>query len=195
MTSQDILKRYDMTVDNKFIVHANIPSYTALFENYDHTSSFYKRDINEKLAEYLMECALEIGTRNDFVIRFDLPEEKKSETEEADIVTAFKNYFDYMISLSRKEIGSALKRLIIHLGIACAGFVLWFLSTPGVASATKYKNGMLAIGLVAAIWVLVLTGLSRFIFRVQSQLGQTRLLKKLKSRPIQFNYIAKGGPK
>ena len=43
--------RYDITVDNKFIVHANIPSYTALFENYDYTSSFYKHDINEKLVD------------------------------------------------------------------------------------------------------------------------------------------------
>jgi hypothetical protein len=31
-------------------VHANIPSYAALFKNYDYTSSFYKRDANEKLA-------------------------------------------------------------------------------------------------------------------------------------------------
>jgi len=92
MTSQDILKRYDMTVDNRFIVHANIPSYTALFENYDYTSSFYKRDVNEKLAEYLTDCTREIGSRNDVVIRFDLPEEGRSETEEADLVTGFQKY-------------------------------------------------------------------------------------------------------
>ncbi len=79
MTNSDILKRYDMTVDHKFIVHANIPSYAALFENYDYTSSFYKHDINEKLVDYLMECAQEIGTRNVFVIRFDLPEREKSD--------------------------------------------------------------------------------------------------------------------
>ena len=107
MTSQDILKRYDLTVDNKFIVHANVPSYAALFENYDYTSSFYKRDVNEKLAEYLILCAQEIGNRNDFVIRFDLPQDEKSEAEEADIVTGFKNYFDYLISLSQKEISQA----------------------------------------------------------------------------------------
>lgn len=49
MAHSDILKRFDMTMDNKFIVHANIPSYAALFENYDYTSSFYKRDVNARL--------------------------------------------------------------------------------------------------------------------------------------------------
>ena len=193
MTSQDILKRYDMTVDNRFIVHANIPSYAALFENYDYTTSFYKRDVNTKLAEYLTECAWEIGSRNDFVIRFDLPEEEKSETEETDIVTGFKNYFDYLISLSKREISQALQRLVIHLGIAFTGFLVWFLITPGGAGTLTDKSGMLATGLAAAIWVLVLTGLSRFIFRLLSQAGHVRTFKKLKYSPIQFNYIAKGG--
>jgi len=70
-----------MTVDNKFIVHANIPSHTALFENCDYTSSFYMRDINEKLVDYHLECAGESGNRNAFVNRFDLPENTKSETD------------------------------------------------------------------------------------------------------------------
>jgi hypothetical protein len=83
--SSKILKRYDITVDNKFIVHANIPSYTALFENDDYKSSFYKRDINEKRVDYLLECAREVGTRIAFVIWFDLPENKKLETEAGDI--------------------------------------------------------------------------------------------------------------
>ena len=83
--SSKILKRYDIRVDNKFIVHVNIPSYTALLKNYDNTSSFYSRDINAKLVDYLLECAGESGNRNSFVIRFDLPENIKSETEAGDI--------------------------------------------------------------------------------------------------------------
>ena len=50
MASSDILNRYDMTLDNKSIVHADLLSYAALFENDDYTSSFHKRDVNEKLA-------------------------------------------------------------------------------------------------------------------------------------------------
>ena len=193
MTDLDILKRYDMTVDNKFIIHANIPSYAALFENYDYTSSFYKRDLNQKLVEYLAECAHEIGNRNAFVIRFDLPLKEKSEAEENDIITSFKNYFDYLMTLNRKEIGFALKRMLIHLVIALIAFLLWILVVPGDLTIPSPLNSFLSMGLSVAIWVLIITGLSRFVFRIQTQLSQMLLFKKIKSSPIQFNYLNEGG--
>ena len=192
MTTSDILKRYDMTVDNKFIVHANIPSYAALFENYDYTSSFYKRDINEKLVDYLLECAGEIGNRNSFVIRFDLPGKEKSEREEGDIITGFTNYFDYLVTLSRKEIGLALKRMLIHLSIAVFAIFLWLLLAPGDVENPLLGQFSLTSGLFAAVWVLLLTGISRFVYRVQTQLRQIRLFKKIKACPIQFNYRDEG---
>lgn len=177
-----------MTVDNKFIVHANIPSYAALFENYDYTSSFYKRDINEKLVDYLLECAGEIGNRNSFVIRFDLPGKEKSEIAEGDIITGFTNYFDYLMTLSRKEIGLALKRMLIHLSIAVFAVLLWLLVAPGDVENPVPGRSSLTSGLFAAVWVLLLTGISRFVYRVQTQLRQIRLFKKIKACPIQFNY-------
>jgi hypothetical protein len=195
MTHSDILKRYDMTVDNKFIIHANIPSYAALFEKYDYTSSFYKRDINEKLVDYLLECAGEIGNRNSAVIRFDLPEKEKSETEEGDIITGFTNYFDYLTTLSRKEIALAIKRMLIHLSIAVFAVLMWFLFAPGRAENPLLLHSSLPSGLFAAVWVLLLTGISRFLYRVQIQLRQIRLFKKIKVCPIQFNYIDQGGRK
>ena len=57
----EILKRYDMTVNNKFIVPVNLPDYSSLYEKYDFISSFYKRDLNQKLVEYLLYCAREIA--------------------------------------------------------------------------------------------------------------------------------------
>ena len=182
-----------MTVDNKFIVHANIPTYTALFENYDYTSSFYKRDINEKLVDYLLECAQEIGHKNEFVIRFDLPKKIKSETEEGDIITGFKNYFDYLVTLSRKETGLALKRILIHIIVAAASVLLWLLLVNSDVGDKSIPYQALTPGLIIAVWVLLLTGVSRFLFRIQTQIKQIRMYKKIKKSPIQFNYTDQGG--
>jgi len=192
MTNSEILKRYDMTLDNKFIVHANIPSYAALFEDYDYTSSFYKRDLNEKLIDYLLECAREIGNKNAFVLRFDLPENEKMESEEGDIITGIQNYFDYLISLSRKEIGLALKRMLTHLAIALVAFLIGLVITPGDQMNVLWLHSFFSIGLSVAIWVLLLTGFSRFIFRMQTQWTQICLYKRIKGSPIQFNYIDQG---
>jgi len=142
--------------------------------------------------DYLLESVEEIGNRNFFVIRFDLPEKEKSETEEGDIITGFINYFDYLVTLSRKEIGLALKRMLIHLAIAAFAVLLWLLTAPGSAGNTLLPNSSFTSGLFVAVWVLLLTGVSRFVYRVQAQLRQMRLFKKIKACPIQFNYIDEG---
>jgi hypothetical protein len=129
------------------------------------------------------------------VIRFDLPEQIKSDTEESDIITGFKNYFDYLVTLSRKQIGIAIRRMLIHLCIALLALILWVLIISGNLDNQSLSFQALSSGLAVAIWVLLLTGLSRLLFRFQTQLKQIRLYKKIKESSIQFNYTDQGGQK
>jgi len=50
-----------MTVDNKFIVHANIPSHTALFENYDYSSSFQTQLKQIRLYKKIKESPIQFN--------------------------------------------------------------------------------------------------------------------------------------
>ena len=185
----EILKRYDMTVDNKFIVPVNLSDYSALYEQYDYFSSFYKRDLNQKLVEYLFYCARELGSRNDFVIRVDLPVAEKSEPDENDIIFSVKKYFEYEISLCRYEIKSAITRLIIHLAIAVGAFFLWLILISAIPEENTAVYQFFAVGLSVGIWVLLLIGISRFAFRIQTQSTIIRLCKNIIKSPIEFNYI------
>jgi len=45
--NSEVLKRYDMTVDNKFIISVSVPDYKALFENYDLIIPIVKRQMYE----------------------------------------------------------------------------------------------------------------------------------------------------
>ena len=185
----EILKRYDMSVDNKFIVPVSLPDYSALYEEYDYISSFYKRDLNQKLVKYLLYCAREIGNRNDFILRIDLPIVKKSESDENDIIFSIKKYFEYEISLCRFEIKSAITRLIFHFAIAFGAFLTWLIIISTLPESSTAVYQFFSVGLSVGIWVLLLIGISRFLFRYQTQTSIIRLCKKISMSPVQFNYI------
>jgi hypothetical protein len=74
--NSNILDRYDMTPDNRFIIDVNIPGPEELFEKYDENASFYKKDLNPRFEDYLLECVDEIGLKNKFIIRIGLPEDQ-----------------------------------------------------------------------------------------------------------------------
>jgi hypothetical protein len=102
--NSNILDRYDITADNRFIIDVNIPGPAELFEKYDESASFYKKDLNPRFEEYLLECVDEIGLKNKFIIRIGLPENQAEKTDEGDIIFSFKQYFEYCILTCQKEI-------------------------------------------------------------------------------------------
>lgn len=185
----EILKRYDLTVDNKFIVPVSLPDYSALYEKYDYISSFYKRDLDQKLVEYLLFCARELGRRNDFILRIDLPVAQKSEPDEDDIIFSIKKYFEYEINLCRYEIKSAVMRLIIHFAIAVGAFLMWLIIKSAIPESSTTVYQFFNIGLSVGIWVLLLIGISRFSFRIQTQTTIIGLCKKIMTSKVEFNHI------
>lgn len=66
----DILERYDKTDDGKYIVSIKADSYKALFNEYDFSSSFWKRDLREDFVAYLIDCVDEIGLKTILSLRF-----------------------------------------------------------------------------------------------------------------------------
>ena len=186
--NSEVLKRYDMTVDNKFIISVSIPNYKAIFQNYDFTASFYKRDLNENLVAHIFECVEEIGPQNDFLIRFDLPVNQKSASEENDILFSFRSYFDYLMTLCRKETKTAFGRLVIHFGIAGIAFLGWLLIIAGFSDNESAFYQFCTIGLSVGIWVLLLTGISRFLYRIKSQFAEMKMCNKITSSVVEFNY-------
>lgn len=185
----EILKRYDMTLDHKFIVPVSLPDYRALYEKYDYISTFYKRDLNQELVEYLFYCAREIGRRNDFIIRIDLPVAQRSEPDENDIILSIKKYFEYEISLCRYEIKSAVTRLIFHFAIAAVAFLMWLITIAEKPADATAVYQFFNVGLSVGIWVLLLTGVSRFLFRYRKQTTIIRLCQNIRQSPVEFNYL------
>jgi hypothetical protein len=187
-----IIDRYDITPDNRFVIDVNIPGPDELFEKYDENASFYKKDLNARFEDYLLACVDEIGLKNNFIIRLGLPEDQAKATDEGDIVFSFKEYFKYCIFICQKEIKAISLRMLLHMGLAISALLL--MVAFDVANAMD-GNGFFSLvvsGLPAAVCVLLLTGFSRFLFRLMSQLSEIRTYRALKNAPVDFVYRGGG---
>jgi hypothetical protein len=118
-----------------------------------------------------------------------MPVAEKSETDENDIIFSIKKYFEYEISLCRYEIKSAITRLIIHFAIAVAAFFLRLMLNSVIPEESTAVYQFFDVGLSVGIWVLLLIGISRFTFRIQTQTTIIRLCRSIMKSPIEFNYI------
>jgi len=186
-----ILDRYDITSDNRFVIDVKIPDPDELFEKYDENASFYKKDLNDRFEEYLLDCVDEIGLKNRFIIRICLPEDQAKETDEGNIIYSFKQYFKYCIFICQKEIKKISLRMLLHLGLAISALLLLMaFNVANTVSQTGFSS-LVSSGLPAAIWVLLLTGFSRFLFRLMSQRSEIKMFRALKDTRVDFVYNGK----
>jgi hypothetical protein len=185
------LARYDISSDNQFIIDVNIPGPDDLFEKFDENSSFYKKDLNSEFVRHLLECVDEIGLKNKFMIKIGLPKDQEKKTDEGDIAFSFKQYFEYSIFICQKKIKTVSFRLLLH--VVLATITLLLMMAFNVADSI-HAVGFLSLvesGLPAAVWVLLLTGLSRFLFRSMTQRARIKIYRALKNTPVEFYYKEK----
>jgi hypothetical protein len=187
----EILDRYDITSDNRFIIDVKIPDPDELFDKYDENASFYKKDLNARFEDYLLECVDEIGLKNKFIIRIVLPEVQAKETDEGDIIYSFKQYFKYCIFSCQKERKKISLRMLLHLGLAISALLLLMAFNAADAVSVTGFSSLVTSGLPAAIWVLLLTGFSRFLFRLMSQRSEIKMYRALKDTRVDFVYSGK----
>jgi len=186
-----ILDRYDITSDNRFVIDVKIPDPDELFEKYDENASFYKKDLNDRFEEYLLDCVDEIGLKNRFIIRICLPEDQAKETDEGNIIYSFKQYYKYCIFICQKEIKKISLRMLLHLGLAISALLLLMAFNVANAVSQTGFSSLVSSGLPAAIWVLLLTGFSRFLFRLMSQRSEIKMFRALKDTRVDFVYNGK----
>jgi len=186
-----ILDRYDITSDNRFVIDVKIPDPDELFEKYDENASFYKKDLNDRFEEYLLDCVDEIGLKNRFIISICLPEDQAKETDEGNIIYSFKQYFKYCIFICQKEIKKISLRMLLHLGLAISALLLLMAFNVANAVSQTGFSSLVSSGLPAAIWVLLLTGFSRFLFRLMSQRSEIKMFRALKDTRVDFVYNGK----
>jgi len=181
-----IVDRYERTADGLVIVDVAAKRVEDLYEDFDKTAPYHKKDLDEDLASYLTECVREIG-RVDFVIRF-MFESYPSEEFMLRVRTSVHKFFIYQREL---ELGAMNKMLrtsatLLIIGIIILGLSLWVNHLFIVDGTPSFLNTVFAEGLTIVAWVSVWEALATFLLNWPQHLFLIRLFKKIAEAPVQF---------
>ncbi len=181
-----IVDRYEHTADGLVIVDVAAKRVEDLYEDFDKTAPYHKKDLDEDLAYYLTECVREIG-RADFVIRF-MFECYPSEEFMQRVRTSVHKFFIYQREL---ELGAMNKMLrtaatLLVIGIIILGISLWVNHLFVVDGSPSFLNTVFAEGLTIVAWVSVWEALATFLLNWPQHLFLIRLFRKIAEAPVQF---------
>ncbi len=181
-----IVDRYEHTADGLVIVDVAARRVEDLYEDFDKTAPYHKKDLDEDLASYLTECVREIG-QVDFVIRF-MFECYPSEEFMLRVRTSVHKFFIYQREL---ELGAMNKMLrtsatLLIIGIIILGLSLWVNHLFIVDGTPSFLNTVFAEGLTIVAWVSVWEALATFLLNWPEHLFLIRLFQKIADAPVQF---------
>ncbi|TLU82494.1 MAG: hypothetical protein FDX21_08310 [Chlorobium sp.] len=181
-----IVDRYEHTVDGLVIVDVAARRVEDLYEDFDKTAPYHKKDLDEDLTYYLTECVREIG-RVDFVIRF-MFECYPSDEFMLRVRTSVNKFFIYQREL---ELGAMNKMLrtavtLFVIGIIILGLSLWLNHLFAVNGTPSFLNTVFAEGLTIVAWVSVWEALATLLLNWPQHLFLIRLFRKIAEAPVQF---------
>ncbi len=185
--SVNILDRYDRTKDGSYVVSFRVDSYKALFNEYDFSSSFAKRDLKEDFVEYLIDCVEEIGRRN-FIVRAHIPKREKSQKIEGRLKESIRNYFLYLIKLSRKEIRRITTKIFFNFSLSITLLVIIFFVSKGREESSSVLFMIFNEGLYVAIWVLMWPVFSDFLFDLRNEFRKIKFYRRIINARLEVLY-------
>jgi len=181
-----ILDRYEHTADGMVIIDVAARRVEDLYEDFDKTAPYHKKDLDEDLAYYLIECAREIG-RVDFMIRF-MFECYPSEEFMLRVRTSVQKFFIYQREL---ELGAMNKMLRTAAILLVIGIIILVLSLSvnhlfAVGGTPSFIHTVFAEGLTIVAWVSVWEALATFSINWPRHLVHIKLFRKISEAPVQF---------
>jgi hypothetical protein len=186
MFKNPILKRYEKTDDGKIIVNVAVEKLDHLFNEFDATSKFAKRDLNTDFADYVSECVHEIR-KNDFILRLDIPGKKRNKKKEDTVKKAIENYFIYSMNKQKIMMREIAAKTFFHFVISVLLFAFVLFVSPRIDSETTIHLIFIE-GLTIAVWVIMWPVFSDFLYEWISELRDYNIYKRIRDCDVHYNY-------
>lgn len=180
---KSIRSRYASTADGKIALDVTADKVQDLYSNFDKTAPYLRKDLDIDLAEYLAECAQEIGDEP-FAVRFALAQ-APDEDLKARVRKSVEGYFLYLLAVERGKLAHDIRSamLMLSAGIVILSFAVWanrLLAGSGIAGQ------VFAEGLTVAAWVSLWEALATVLVRCLPRRRELRVFDHLAHAPVLF---------
>ncbi len=146
-----IISRYETTKNNEVIIDASVRSVEDLYNNFDRTADYLKKDLDQEFVDYITDCVREIGKRT-FIIRISLST-IPDKTVVDRVCRSIRTFFMYLQETERRQLRVMLRRSLVLFAIGLALLVLAIAATRRFSSNEGVLAEVFAQGLTVAAWV------------------------------------------
>lgn len=187
---RDVLNRYERDADGSVVIDVATGRAEDLYNDFDRSAPYTRRDLDQDLVDYLIDCAKEIG-REPFVIRFTLAEPPQNDRL-VRVRRSIDAYFVYLAAMKRRTLRQMVRRclLLLGIGLVVLFFALWLHRSLG-PDRTILTN-VIAEGITIAAWVSVWEGLATFVLGWFPHRREIRLYERLAQAKLLFRPESSG---
>jgi hypothetical protein len=186
---KDILKRYASTDTGEVIIDVSASRVQDLYDDFDKTAPYMRKDLEEQLVHYLLDCTREIGSTK-FVIRFNLDEQIDMDSN-LRVKESIKTYFSYLKELEIRNLRGMLRKSFFLLGIGAVILMLSLWIRNITATNENVFFQVIGEGLTVAAWVSLWEALATFLLEWAPTRKEIRLCDRLSQVQIFFAYPSK----
>lgn len=183
---KEILERYERSTDGEIIVDISAKSIEDLYSNFDKKSHFMKKDLNQDLAEYIIECVRELDGEK-FIIRFNF--ESKEESDSISRITnSINRFFTYLQEHEHRNMQEMRKKssILFFVGLFIAATSVFMSQSEWIQNSIVF--GVLAEGLTVAAWVSLWEALATFLVKWMPYKKKILLFKRIANAKVVFNF-------
>jgi hypothetical protein len=184
MAKKAILNRYALTETGKIIIDVSASRVQDLYNDFDKTAPYIKKDLEGELVEYLLGCAHEIG-KKEFVICFNVDEPMDKESINR-VKESVRTYFSYLKELGSREIRDMLRRsfFLLFFGLSLLMLSLWV--NKITSSIENVFVQIIAPGLTVVAWVSLWEAIATFLIQWRTKRKEIKLFERLSGVDISF---------
>ncbi len=182
-----IVDRYERTEDGQIVLDVSVQSVEHLYNNFDRTAPYLKKDLDQAFVDYLTDSAREIRN-HDFVVRISLsqmPDEMVMER----VRKSIKTFHTYLRDLEFRAVGVLLRRSFVLFVIGLVLLALAIEVTRMVSSDRGVLAGVFAQGLTIAAWVSLWEAIANLFLEWHPHRQDIRLYSRIMNAPVTFRHF------
>jgi hypothetical protein len=182
-----VLSRYAQTEDGKVIIDVYTDRLEYLYNDFDKTAPYMKKDLDQEFVDYLIGCGKEIGN-HPFTIRINLPS-PPAEDAAARVNNSIPSYFMYLRQSEKDGMARVFRTSITLLLIGLALLVGSVWAHQTVLYPDSLIGRVVAEGLTVAAWVSMWEALATFLIQWPPHRKELKLYERLAGAPVGFRHL------
>lgn len=179
-----IIDRYDRSEDGDIVVDVGVGTVEDLYDHFDRTASFLKKDLDEDFADYLIECVKEIRG-HPFLVRINVNKPESKERMER-VRSSIQSYFLYARDVEAAKLRRLFRRSFVLVAFGAA-LILGTLRMHSLFGGDPpLPAEVLGEGVNVAAWVALWTAFASLIFDWGPHRQNLRAYRRILDAEVEF---------